>query len=64
MKKHGASLLGLCFGLTLMLGLGVPAITMAADASPIVGIGKELSIRAPSLISDFWCTFPRRRTEL
>jgi len=37
MKKHCASLLGLCLGLTLMLGLGVPAITMAADASPIVG---------------------------
>jgi hypothetical protein len=37
MKKHRVSLLGLCLGLILMLGLGVPAITAAADASPIVG---------------------------
>src|ERR1019366_9870494 len=37
MEKHHPSLSQLCLGLTLMLGLGVPAITMAADASPIVG---------------------------
>jgi uncharacterized protein len=37
MKKHRALLLGLSVGLTLMFGLSVPAITMAADASPIVG---------------------------
>ena len=37
MIKHCASLFGLCLGLTLMLGLGIPAITVAADASPIVG---------------------------
>lgn len=37
MKKHHALFSRLCFGLTLILGLGVPASTMAADASPIVG---------------------------
>ena len=35
MKNH--SPLQLCLGLVLLLGLGVPAITLAADASPIVG---------------------------
>jgi hypothetical protein len=37
MPKNRASLLGLCLGLTLMIGLSVPAIMIAADASPIVG---------------------------
>jgi len=34
-KNHSS--LQLCLGLVLLLGLGVPAITLAADASPIVG---------------------------
>jgi uncharacterized protein len=37
MKKHRASWFGLGLRLTLMLGLIVPALTMAADAPPIVG---------------------------
>jgi hypothetical protein len=37
MNKDRASLLGLCLGLTLMLGWGMPAITMAADTQPVVG---------------------------
>lgn len=37
MNKHRASLLGFCLGLTLVPGLGIPAITIAADNSPIVG---------------------------
>jgi hypothetical protein len=38
MKKHRSSSLGLCLGLTLMLGLSiVPPLTVAADAPPIVG---------------------------
>ena len=37
MKKRRASSFGLWLGLTLMLGWIVPALAMAADASPIVG---------------------------
>jgi hypothetical protein len=38
MKKHRTSSFGLYLGLTLILGLSiVPALTMAADAPPIVG---------------------------
>ncbi len=38
MRKPRASSFALCWGLTLMLGLGiVPALTMAADTPPIVG---------------------------
>jgi hypothetical protein len=38
MKKYRTSSFGLCLGITLMLGLmTVPSLTMAADASPIVG---------------------------
>jgi hypothetical protein len=38
MNKHRASSFGLCLGLMLVLGLSiVPALTVAADAPPIVG---------------------------
>lgn len=37
MKKHHALLPQLCLAFALMLGLGIPFIAMAADASPIVG---------------------------
>jgi hypothetical protein len=37
MNKHRASFLGLRLGLTLILGWGIPAITIAADTSPVVG---------------------------
>jgi hypothetical protein len=36
MKKHQPLVSQLCLGL-LMLGLGIPVITLAADTSPIVG---------------------------
>jgi hypothetical protein len=37
MKKHHPLVSQLCLGLTLLLGLGVPAAMLAGDASPIVG---------------------------
>jgi hypothetical protein len=38
MKKYRTLSFRVCLGLTLILGLGiVPALTMAADTSPIVG---------------------------
>ena len=37
MKKRRALSFELCLGLMLMVGWIVPALTMAADASPIVG---------------------------
>jgi len=64
MKKHRVSLLGLCLGLILMLGLGVPAIVAAADASPIVGNWEGSLDPGAQPKSDFWCTFPRHRTEV
>ena len=37
MEKHRASLLMLCFGLTMILGFSVPVVMKAADSSPVVG---------------------------